>query len=203
MISVVESIIAETGLSGLWLDVVVSFAVTLLLTMSVVVIGLVMNRIEQLQMRLIAGKGGARLANFACNYLTFPGTVIHELSHAMLAMMSGAKVVDIKCFEIFSHGRLGHVDFILRGPAWKQRLQMALTSCAPVVIGLMLEVSLLRTVICYPLEKWMQISIWYLVISIADHMSMSNVDLRNYFRGLVFVFPMTMVLILAIKYFLL
>jgi hypothetical protein len=41
--------------------------------------------------------------SFGClfvNYLTFPGVILHELSHALMAMVTGAKVTHIRFFAV-------------------------------------------------------------------------------------------------------
>ncbi|MBO5435598.1 hypothetical protein J6A31_07380 [bacterium] len=203
MIEWLGSVVSNcTGLTGFSLDVLVSFITTVVITLSVIIIGALINKLEQWQLRLMSDKVGMKIASFMCNRFTFVGTVIHELSHALFVMLTGGKILKIKCFEMFTHGRLGYVNFATCGPKWKQLVQMSLVSCAPVLMGIILEVVLLKVVFTYELQLWIQILLWYLVISIFDHMSMSTVDIKNYCKGLVLVFPMMMGLILFVKYFL-
>ena len=197
-----DKLYSRFDLSVLWTDILTCFTVTLIITMSVIIIGFIIGRIELCQLKLLSDKTGSKIASFICNRCTFPGTIIHELAHALFAVLTGAKVLKIKCFEMFAHGRLGHVDFALRGNKIKQMFQLSFISCAPVVVGMFLEYILIKVVFTYDLSIWIQILLWYLIISVADHTSMSSVDIKNYVKGLVLVFPVIMIIMLAVKYFL-
>lgn len=197
--SFVESL--DLGISNLAKDLIVSGIITFIITASVLVIGALVNKLEQWQMQMIARKSGPKMAHFICNRLTFPGTIIHELSHALFVILTGAHLIKVKCFEVFKKGQLGHVEFGLVGGQCKQRMQMALISCAPVLIGLLLEYVIIRVNLTKDFEWYIHVLLWYLAISIADHMSMSSVDIKNYLRGLIFVFPMIMIVAIIIKYF--
>ena len=176
-------------ISGWKLDLLVACCVALTITFSVVIFGWAMNVLESGVIGLIARLFGMNWALFICNYLTFPGVMLHELSHAIVITLTGGKVTKIKLLEVSRTGRLGHVEFYTRGPQKLQALQMACGSCAPVVFGI-IEILLLRHFITtYSFAPlWNSIS-YYLIFSIACHMSMSKEDLINYFHGMIYIFP--------------
>ena len=70
------------------------------------------------------------------NYITFVGVMHHELSHALLAFLSGAKVTEIKLFRIHHNdGALGYVAYAPRGNFILQSIQKVVTSIAPIICG--------------------------------------------------------------------
>lgn len=202
MFAFFDVIISRFGLPELASDAITCFIVTTIISISVIIIGICVNKLEQWQLHMMSNTVGSKVASFICNRVTFPGTIIHELSHALFAILTGAKVLKIKCFEMFAHGRLGHVDFALRGGKIKKMIQLCLVSCAPVLTGIFLEYLFIKMIFTYELSLGIQIFLWYMVISVADHMSMSPADIKNYMRGLTIVFPMVMLIMLAIKYLL-
>lgn len=202
MFAVLNDLVLRMGLPTIMTDIIVSFLAALILAVSVVIIGEMVNRLEQYQMRIIARSTGVRIASFVCNRLTFPGIIIHELSHALFVILTGARLIRVCCFEIFKGDRLGHVDFALDGSLFKQRAQLSLISCAPVLTGLLIENILIKVNLTYNFEWYIHLLLWYLIISVADHMSMSKVDVQNYKRGMVVVFPIMMILMIIVKYLL-
>ena len=201
MFSFFDDLLSGLGLSELATDAIVCLIVTTIICVSVIIIGYLVNKVEQWQLHLMSDKVGSKIASFICNRVTFPGTIIHELSHALFALLTGAKVLEVKCFEMFAHGRLGHVKFAMVGTKLKRMVQLSFVSCAPVIVGLILEYILIKVIFTYELSLGIQIFLWYMMVSIADHMSMSSVDIKNYLKGLILVFPMIMVVMLAVKYF--
>lgn len=188
-------------LSGWKLDVVISFIYTFILLSIFLLIGYLINKLEQLQLNILAKTTGSKIAYFLCNRATFVGTVIHELSHAAFVILTGGRLIKVKLLEVSNNGTLGHVDFALCGPKWKQKCQLSIISCAPVFVGLFLNYILIKLVFFYSLGFWIELMLWYFIISILDHMSMSNVDIKNYLKGMIVVFPMTFCFVLFVQYF--
>ena len=197
----IADIISKTGLKGWLLDLTTSAVYVLLLELSVLIIGWVVNKIEQFQLRMLSNTTSNKIACFICNRVTFIGTVIHELSHALFVILTGAKLIKVKIFEISKDGTLGHVEFALQGKKWKQFFQLSLISCAPVFMGILIEYLLIKIVLTYSLGLWIEILLWYVIISVFDHMSMSNVDIKNYLHGMIVVYPVLTVLIMFVYYF--
>ena len=189
------------GLYGWKLDITISAVYALILISSVLIIGFLINKLEQVQLKILTDTTGHKIAYFICNRLTFVGTIIHELSHALFVVLTGAMLTKVRLLEVSSDGTLGRVEFRLCGPKWKQCCQMSIVSCAPVFVGLLLEYVLIRMVFMHKLGFGIELLLWYFIISILDHMSMSNVDIKNYLKGMVVVYPMITIFVLFVQYF--
>ena len=116
------------------------------------------------------------------NYVLFPGTVIHELSHAFFALITGAKIDEVALFKP-EDGSLGHVSYRPRGNALIRGLQNGLSACAPVIVGL--AICYLYITKLFPLFSavWHWILGIYILVSMIFHMNMSVPDLKLYFMG--------------------
>lgn len=201
MFRYIDEVVSSFGLSGWQSDLVASLIFVLLILSAVPIIGIVMNRIELLQMKLLSKLFGIKIAEFICNRLLFMGTVIHELSHALFAFLSGAVVTKIRCFTLFSKDTLGYVMFSTRGNTFKRSFQLAFTSCAPTVTGcllIMLLTCLFRNSNTSILYK---VIIIYLGLSVVNHMSMSPVDAKNYLKGCMCIFVAFFVFASAFHHF--
>ena len=133
------------------------------------------------------------------NYGTIPGVMHHELSHALFAFLTGAKVTEIKLFKLLSFdGTLGSVSYQTRGGRILQGLQSFFSAIAPIPCGIVS--SLLLYVYALPHARGniaLVILVYYLIICIVLHMELSLLDLVNLFQGLPVVFVM-----ITIVYFL-
>lgn len=168
-----------------WKSLIVCMIYTIILLTFVIIIGFIVNQIETYQMKLLNKFVGQKVSSFICNRLTFPGVMIHELSHALFATIMGAKVTKIKLLTLQNDGRLGWIEYIPRGNKWRQGLQHTFCSCAPTVVGLILELFIID-MFSHGLIRgfgWITFTI-YMMISIGDHMSMSKQDIKNYMRGI-------------------
>ena len=154
-------------------------------------IGILVDYIELMQMQLMMKVMSRKKALIICNYFTCAGTIIHELSHAIMAWITGAKITELKLFEISKTGRLGHVSFKTCGSKLKRSWQLAMTSCAPTLNGIFWCYVLVKVLILYHLPVAWTVFVVYLLISIFDHMSMSRADVKNYIKGIFIVFPIT------------
>lgn len=162
---------------------------TIAVILAPVVTGMLLYGLERLQIAVI-GKFNRHFAYFFVSYVTFPGTFIHEMAHLCFAVITGAKVHEICMFES-SEGRLGHISYSSRGPWFIQALQHSLTAVAPTIVGFVLGFVLLRIIWEGNFSIWANIGLWYLVISLIDHSTMSDADLALYFRGVwIFILPL-------------
>lgn len=130
------------------------------------------------------------------NVLTFPGVIHHELSHALFAFLTGAKVEQVKVFRLHQKdGRLGYVSYRPRGNYLLQSIQKVCASIAPIIMGL-ITCSLLHY---FLRPQVLDLPIWrilydYLFASILLHMSLSSQDVKVMKGGIVLVFLlMTMI----------
>ena len=130
---------------------------------------------------LITGNKNAYYRFF--NYITAPGVVWHELSHALAALITLAKIDKVELYHRTEEG-LGGVYFHTRGGIIMQSIQTAVISCAPVVTGILAIFGAfsLYNMGTIPLLAW--IPIGYLLICIVLHMTMSKQDILIYIRGI-------------------
>ena len=167
----------------------VSAVLTVIVILTPVIVGLLLHGVETLQFKVI-GAFSHDLARFFVNYLTFPGVVIHEMSHLFFAVVTGAEVRDV-CFFGDDDGHLGHVTTHSRGPWFVVALQYTLIAIAPIIVGLALGYFLLWYIWAEPHPLWANVGLWYLLVSIINHCTMSESDIEGYFRGVwIFVIPL-------------
>lgn len=162
---------------------------TLLIPVLIFGVGLLVEWIANAITGVLARLVGEKAAFLIRNRLTFVGTIHHELAHALLALISGAKVTKIELFHV--RGRqLGCVEFVPRGTKFSKAVQLTLASIAPVICGAV-SLCLLSWLFRYRCqENWQYIVTGYLFVSIAFHMNMSSQDVKNALHGM----PVTMVI---------
>lgn len=156
---------------------------TFLFLLAMIVLGLIAHGIERLLINLMSVVLGPAFALVFSNYITFPGTILHELSHAAVAFLTGAQVTEIKVFE-FSLTALGHVSYRNRGPKLQREIQDCLTACAPVITGTIAAGFLFDVITKGNLGTGMFVLCVYLLVCVIDHMTMSIPDIINYFKGI-------------------
>ncbi len=168
------------------------------LCLSVIVIGFLMDRFEVIVYRLLSKHMSNKMAHILIYRVTWPGTAIHELSHALVGWMLGARILKIKIFE-FKGNQLGHVEFQCRGSKRTQMVQLGLLSCAPVLTGCLL----LYLLIVYglnPVRPWYVIAISaYLLVCVVIHMSMSGQDIKNYMKSMWVVYPLMICIVYLVR----
>ena len=170
----------------------VSAVLTIVVLLAPVVAGLILFGLERLQVSLI-GALNRDLAYFFVNFVTFPGTFVHEMSHLVFAVITGAEVNEVCMFEN-DGGRLGHISYRTRGPWFMEAVQHSLTAVAPTVVGFALGYVLLKYIFAGTHSVWAYVGLWYLVISLIDHSTMSDSDLEHYFQGVwIFILPVFLV----------
>ena len=202
MIEFIMSVYSGLGVSQPFLlHILTSFTYTTLLVFVVVLIGRLIDCFEIGQMRLLSRWVGMKFASFMCNRLTFPGIVIHELSHALFIWAAGGKIEKIRLFAFGGDGRLGYVEFRPKGSKLQRSCQMSFGSCAPVLTGIPLQMLFMYLIFNVVMPLWAYILLWYMSISVLFHMSMSAEDMKNYFKGMRVIFPIMMVFVLARIYF--
>ena len=166
-----------------------SFALTALAIIAPVAAGMLLYGLERLQIKAI-GAVNRDFAYFFVNFVTFPGTFVHEMAHLCFGVITGAEVNEICMFE-HDCGRLGHIGYYPRGPWFMVAIQHALTAVAPTVVGFALGYYLLQLIFSGTFSGLACVGLWYLVISLIDHSTMSDADLELYFRGVwIFIVPL-------------
>ena len=173
---------------------IVASIITLICLLLVIIIGTIIDRIKAFEYKTLAKASGTGLAKLIVYRLTFPGTVIHEFSHAMFAFMSGAKVTKIQCFSI-KKDTLGYVEYQARGSKIQQNFQHGVSACAPVISGIIL-IPIFTTLMISVASIPLKILCGYMILSIVNHMNMSWPDIKQYVKGI----PVLFVIIFAISY---
>ena len=174
--------------ASIWHRIVVCLGLTVIVLLSPVITGLFMSLLEKIQIKLLSLINPS-VAFVFVNFVTFPGTIFHELSHLLLAILTGSKVVEVKLLEV-SGDSLGHVTYCNRGPKILHPIQDTLTACAPAVLGFWASAILLDIILIGGYAWWEYVILWYFLISLIDHATMSPADLKNYFHGVwIFILP--------------
>ena len=95
-------------------------------------IGLFDRMIEKALMIITGGTFGCLFIN----YLTFPGVILHELSHALLAFLTGAEITHIRFFSPDGDS-LGSVSIRPRGNFLTMSMQRGFSAMAPAFCSLL------------------------------------------------------------------
>jgi hypothetical protein len=156
---------------------------TIIVIISVPIFGFIINKIVNGILKFLVKHFGVWVTNFIANRITFIGTVHHELSHALLAFITGAKITKIDLF--YPQGNtLGRVEFKTRGGKLIQSLQLTMSAIAPVLLGACTEYLLIYYGLANCNIIWLKVIICYLIISILFHMTMSKQDVYSAVKGL-------------------
>ena len=160
------------------------------------VVGLLIDFITEEIAKSLAKGVGVSVAIFIMDYLTFIGTIHHELSHALYALITGAKVTKVEVFKPTGN-RLGCVEFKPRGNWITKSLQYTFSAVAPTVQGFVSEVLLYKLFTYLQGPLWLKIVIGYVMASIFIHMTMSSADVKAAWKGLPFVALLILVICFA------
>lgn len=177
-------------------DVSYAIANAITVILLVMAIGRVQNSVLMyIHRSLIVKNFGAKVGNFIANRLTFLGVIVHESSHAVLAILTGAKIRDITFFTTRGSSILGNVQFQPRGGFILESIQCTLASLAPLLLGIPLEIYLINLLPSMN-NLYTQIFIIYAIISIWYHLRLSQQDIKVAVKGL----PLSTILISCIFY---
>lgn len=102
-------------------------------------LGVLLSRHIQGLILLLTGR--ANIATMVYDLLVLPGVVLHELSHVLVALLLGLRVLQINLFQFRSHNdpRQGEVIVTKADP-----LRMSVVGAAPLISGVAVLVLLLR-----------------------------------------------------------
>lgn len=152
----------------------------------IIVIGLSAECIVSILHYIMARIFGDRLGNIIVNYISFIGVIHHELAHAIMAFLTGAKIIDIKLFKLFSckDGVLGSVTFIPRGNEVIKSVQKVLASFAPAYCGIITLVLIGKYLSTNTVGLLAKVIILFCMISIALHINLSKQDIKNAASGI-------------------
>lgn len=186
-------------MSNLIASVIISMAFTAVLMLFVIFAGRLIDMLNDFLIYRLSNVTGRNIASFIINRVLFIGTVFHELSHALFAKISGAKVIKIRCLVVFSKDTLGYVNFVTQGSAMSQSIQCCLASCAPVLTAFFTVPMFVWLSITYSGNVLYNILFAYCAVSILCHASMSSADLDLYRKGAVCVYPMLTLFVFAVR----
>jgi len=124
----------------------------------------------------------------------FPGTVIHELSHFIVAIFLLLKVREIHIFPQFEKNfiKLGRVIY-----EKKDVLRGIIVGIAPIIIGLIIFFWISKLHIFFIENLWLKIFMFYLIFVISTTMFSSRQDLID----LGYLLPITIILIVFLYLF--
>lgn len=152
---------------------------------AVVLVVLLSRLLETVVVSLIALVAGSGAAMLVESYLTFPGVVYHELSHALFALVTGARVKSIS----LRHKRtadgyiLGSVSYVPRGGRVLQAFQLFLTGVAPTLTGLAGMAAIANFAFPACTETWQTVVWAYLFACLLLHSGLSRQDLEGMYAG--------------------
>jgi len=150
----------------------------------VIVVGYFINLIGEAFAQIVGMALAPVVAQGIVNYVMFPGVMIHELSHAFFAVITGAEITEVALFKV-EDGALGHVNFKNRGNIFLVALQNIFISSAPMFVGAAVVIGCIFWLMVLPAGYiWLKIIIWYLMISMFFHMTMSPADIKVYVKGI-------------------
>ena len=176
------------------IPVLFSVVVAVLLPFAIIIVGFFIQLVGEAIATLLGIVVDPWLAHGLINYLTIPGVVLHELSHAFFAYVTGAKVIEVAPFKK-DENSLGHLYFRNKGNKLVVSLQNIFISCAPLLIGSVVVYGCYCALFVLPSSLlWLKIIIAYIGISMFFHMTMSTADIKVYVRGI----PLFMCIILII-----
>lgn len=190
----------KLDLFGLNLSESICFSIAMLLFMAGIILTITVAKM--IFAYLLEMFIGADNASLIINYMTFPGTIVHEASHAIVAFLTGGKVVKVNLYGP-SGDSLGSVSWVPRGNAFKQAIQKFLTGTAP-IYGALIVIKLIETFVIprFPVTGFTSITFGYVLARYIEfcvllHMVPSKADLGSYWlTSIPFVF-----LIIAVLYF--
>lgn len=172
---------------------------TLVIALFIPCIGYLIDKVINIVLNTVTKYSSSFVSRFIYNRLTFIGVMHHELSHALFAFITGAKIIKIDLFKPQGN-TLGSVTFIPRGNKITQSIQMTSTAIAPVVMGIINSYILLFKALAICNSNFIKGIIIYVIISILIHSTLSRQDIKNWLRGLPLTVIFIFILVFIIKF---
>lgn len=167
--------------------------------LAVVLSGLFFRLLQRAFVSLLSWIIGPRAAAAVINALTFPGTVHHELSHALAGVLTGARVTAIRLLP--SGNELGSVSMIPPRGVLAGSLSRTFSALSPVYLGCLSLSILYSRVLPLCTTVFPLILFWHLFVSILLHMDLSGADIRAAAKGAPVCLALLFVLFLVLLYF--
>ena len=161
----------------------------LIVIMTIILIGVITSVQRQICVCLCAKNSSQKFARLFDTRLTYIGVIHHELSHAFLAILTGAKVLKISLAKkgTVHNGQLGSVTFAPRGPKIIRNIQCTLIQLGPILLGTaqLVGISSLFLYSYVKLQSWQAFILVVLVQQIVYHMQLSKADIETMTRGII------------------
>lgn len=149
----------------------------------IVLVGIICNCIVQVICEFLSMFLPSSFIYLFLNYLTFPGTICHELAHGLTITILGGKVTEWNLFKPQGNS-LGSIVFYTRGSYLMKCLQNSLGSIAPIPVNLCLIQLLYLKALDFKETMGWRVFIIYLMISLFIHLDLSSADIKGIFQGL-------------------
>ncbi len=163
---------------------------SLLFPTAIIAVGIVTYIASVIAVSALSIFTGPKIASLVANYATFPGVIIHELSHALGAVLTGAEVENIN-FNPQEEDKLGQVSFYTRGNILLRSLQASIVSMAPTVVGITLIFFMSKLYFNNDVLNFLN---RYLMVSIFFHLNMSFEDIKLFLKGMIVIIPLTFII---------
>lgn len=149
-----------------------------------VVVAILLDKTTSLLVNILGTITSKKAVNIVYNIVTFIGVVHHEISHALIAKISGAKVTGINLYKVdLSRGTLGSIGFRARGPKLLKDIQRSLTAMAPIITAPITMYFMYHYGVVGCENIWILSFMYYSMLSIALHMTLSKEDWYIYRKG--------------------
>ena len=137
--------------------------------------------------RLLSTGVSSKFSNIFDEKIMIVGLLHHELAHAFLAIISGAKLVEFSILpkKIDNAFTIGHISLIKRGPLPIRMLQGSLSGFAPLICGeitvYIIFIHLIQVMAFGKLAE--TIFLVFIAFSITYHMGLSKQDIKSSIFG--------------------
>lgn len=170
-------------------DVLVVAGIDVLVIVALVAsVALLSSALEYVFKTVVDGATGSQKTSYLLEgYLTYPGVVYHELSHALFGFLSGARIGKISLRRIDEPDgttTLGSVQLYVSTHPLMGAVQLTFSGIAPSVMGMLALV--LMCLFAFPnCTTWWMWVLWiYAFVCVLLHSEMSRQDLKEAGRGL-------------------
>lgn len=182
--------IEEKGKEVLWVESILNFPVGGIIFCGILWLSLFSGGIRKVSLTNYSRAFGGKIAMFLDSKLMFLGVLHHELSHALLVVLTGGRLKKVCLFKLNTKdGRLGYVEYVGRGSKLYRLVQKGLVSIAPTLLGTLSLLGLFHLLNQnFTYLDWEFYGILLLICHIACHIAMSPQDWKLSLPALPFLF---------------
>ena len=180
-------------------NILFAAVVAVLFPFAIIALGLFLNALRDALGVIVSFVTDPLIVYGAINYVFFPGVMLHELSHALFAFITGAEITEIALFKKEGES-LGHVSFKNRGNLFLVALQNTFASSAPMFCGAAIVWGCYYGITHISI-LWIRILLGYIGVSMFCHMTMSVEDIKVYVKGIPIFMGLLFILTLVLRLF--